>query len=181
VQAPNTSEILIDKLTNHPTKGLISKGFQNFQEGKIPTFIDSGASDTMFVSKEVFKDYKLVTPHAGDLAKVENGGFKIVGEENVIQQYQINWKEQEITYICVLHTPTLNANLISVSALNEASLITFFGNEKGVAWKADGTIILTSQKVNGMYLLETIDASNCHGVTILANMPQAMAPLPHTL
>jgi hypothetical protein len=38
-----------------------------------------------------------------------------------------------MTYTCALHTPTLNANLISVSALDEASLIMTFGNGKGVA------------------------------------------------
>ena len=50
---------------------LISKGFQKFQKGKIPIFLDSGASDTMFVSKDVFINYKSITPHTGDLAKAE--------------------------------------------------------------------------------------------------------------
>jgi hypothetical protein len=81
----------------------------------------------------------------------------------------INGKEQEITYTHALHTPTLNANLISVSTLNEAGLITTFGDRKGVAQKADGTIVLTSQKVNGMYLLETVDTS--------LNTPIAMVSL----
>ena len=37
---------------------LVSQRFQGFNGGKVPTFIDSGASDTMFVSKEDFGDYK---------------------------------------------------------------------------------------------------------------------------
>ena len=32
-------------------------------------------------------DYKSVTPQSGDSAKAENGGFKIVGEGNVVQRY----------------------------------------------------------------------------------------------
>ena len=61
-------------------------------------FMDSGASDTMFVSQNAFTDYKLVTPQKGDSAKVENGSFEIVGEGNVIQRYQVDGREREITY-----------------------------------------------------------------------------------
>jgi hypothetical protein len=41
----------------YPLMALISKAFQSFKQGKVPTFLDSGASDTMFVSKEAFTDY----------------------------------------------------------------------------------------------------------------------------
>ena len=53
------SGILID---DPSTTALISQGFQNFQKGKVPTFMDSGVSDTMFVSRDAFTDYKLITP-----------------------------------------------------------------------------------------------------------------------
>jgi hypothetical protein len=36
--------------------------------------MDSGASDTMFISKKVFKDYKLVTPHTGDSGNIKSMG-----------------------------------------------------------------------------------------------------------
>ena len=82
-QVPNTpgcSGVLIGDSTNlchlYP-KALISKGFQNFQKGKIPTFMDSGASNTMFVSKDVFTGYKPITPCIGESAKAENGNFEI--------------------------------------------------------------------------------------------------------
>ena len=42
--------------------------------------MDSGASNTMFVFKEVFKEYKLVIPCAGDSAKAENGGLLLEKE-----------------------------------------------------------------------------------------------------
>jgi GAG-pre-integrase domain len=56
-----------------------------------------------------------------------------------------------------------------VSTLDEASLITTFSSGKGVAQQADGTIVLTSQKVNKMYLLETVYA--------LPNTPISMVSL----
>ena len=79
--------------------------------------MDSRASNTMFVSRDAFMEYKSITPCAGDSAKAENGSFEIIGEGNVIQRYQVDGKEWRITYTWALHTPTLNADLISVSVL----------------------------------------------------------------
>ena len=119
--------------------------------------MDSGTSDTMFVSRDAFTNYKPITPRIGDSAKAENGNFEIIGEGNVVQRYQVDGREQAITYTNALHTPTLNANLVSVSTFDKAGLTTTFGNGKGVVQKADGTIILAGENVNGMYLLETLD------------------------
>ena len=68
----------------------------------------------------------------------------------------VEGNEKKVTYTHALHTPTLNANLISVGALDKAGLITTFGNGKGVTTKPDGTVILEGKNVNGMYLLETL-------------------------
>ena len=73
-----------------PAMVLISQGFQKFQKGKVPTFMDSGASDMMFVSRDVFTDYKSFTPRVGDLAKAEGGSFEIVSKGNVVQHYQVD-------------------------------------------------------------------------------------------
>ena len=86
-----------------------------------------------------------------------DGNFEIIGEGTVIQWYMVGGQEQDITHTCVLHTPMLNANLISTSAFDRAGLTTTFGNGKGTVRKLDETIILTGQNVGGMYLLETID------------------------
>ena len=91
------SGILIDGSPSPSTKVLVSQSFMNFQKGKVPTFMDSGASDTMFVSQNAFTDYKPVTPREGDSAKAENGSFEIVGEGNVVQRYQVDGREREIT------------------------------------------------------------------------------------
>ena len=47
--------------------------------------MDSGASDTMFVSRDAFTEYEPITPRVGDSAKAENGSFEIVGEGDVVQ------------------------------------------------------------------------------------------------
>jgi hypothetical protein len=148
---------------------LISKGFQGFQKRKIPTFMDSRANNIMFVSKDAFTEYKAVAPQNGDLAKAENGGFEIISKENIVQHYQVDGKERKITYTHALYTPMLNANLVSVSVMDKAKLTTIFGNRKGVIQKANGTVILARQNVNGMYLLKTVNNS--------LNVPVAMTSL----
>jgi hypothetical protein len=52
---------------------------------------------------------------------------------------------------------TLNANLISVSAMNNMGFTTTSRNGKGITCKADGTVVLSGEKISGMYSLETID------------------------
>ena len=79
---------LSDNEDQIPT-AFISKDFQAFTGGKIPTFIDSGASDTMFVSHDDFVEYTPITSHTGDSAKVEDGDFAIVGEGKVKQRYLV--------------------------------------------------------------------------------------------
>ena len=80
---PGQSRVLIDVPSDHPHTVLVSKGFQAFRKGKVPTFLDSGASNTMFVLKEAFIEYKSIDSQTGDSAKVKDGDFEIVGEGNV--------------------------------------------------------------------------------------------------
>lgn len=88
--------------------------------------MDSGASDTMFITREEFTEYRPITPRIRDLAKAENGAFEIVREGNMVQWYEVDGNEQEVTYTHALHMLTLNANLVSISALDKASLIMVF-------------------------------------------------------
>ena len=82
---PGQSGIVIKIPNDNPPKAFISKGFQKFKNGKIPTFIDSGASDTMFVSRNAFMEYKPVMTCIGDSAKAENGNFEIIRGGSVVQ------------------------------------------------------------------------------------------------
>jgi len=155
----------------------VSKGFQSFGGGKTPTFMDSGASDTMFISKDAFIEYKITPPRTGDSAKAINGDFEIVGEGKVIQRYLVDGKEREIMYTRALHTPTLNANLISVSAFNKAGLTTTFGGGRGVIRKGDGSIVLSGRGERGMYVLDAID----NNVGNIPGDPLAMGSLSQSI
>ncbi len=77
---PGTSGILMEE--NSPM-ALISKTFRTFHNGQIPTFMDSGTSDMMFVSREDFTKYKVMEPRSGESAKAVDGSFEIVGEGTV--------------------------------------------------------------------------------------------------
>ena len=90
---PGRSGILIEAETNDVAVALITQGFQAFEKGKIPTFMDSGASDTMFVSRDAFTEYEPTAPRTGDSAKALDGSFEIIGEGNVVQRYQVDGKE----------------------------------------------------------------------------------------
>jgi len=78
------------------TKALVSKDFQAFNDGKVPTFIDSGASDTMFVSKTDFSAYKATPPRSGDSAKAIDGNFDIIGEGTVVKSYLVDSRERKL-------------------------------------------------------------------------------------
>ena len=130
--------------------------------------MDSGASDTMFVSREAFTEYKATNSQKGDSAKANNRDFEITGEGIVVQRYMVDGKVQQITYTRALHTPTLNVNLISVSALDKAGFTTTFRNGKGVTCKADGTIVLAGKGMNGMYLLEEVDDAPSDTIAMLS-------------
>ena len=174
-QIPNTpgqsGVLLPDDLDDVPHTALISRAFQTFQEGDVSTFLDSGASDMMFIARDSFTDYKAITPRMGDSAKATDGKFEIVGEGTVSQRYQVEGKPRDITYTRALHTPTLNANLISVSSLDCAGLTITFGGGQGVVKKPDGTLVFSGKGANGMYLLETLDIP----ITAMTTLSQSVS------
>ncbi len=155
---PGNSGLIIGEDEADPSTAiaLVSSGFQNFSEGKVPTFIDSGASDTMFVSRDDFTDYKSINPRSGDSAKAVDGNFEIIGEGSVIKHYLVDGREKKLTYTRAIHTPTLNANLISVSAFDRAGLTVTFSDGRGVIRKKDGKVVLTARLVRGMYVVDEL-------------------------
>ncbi len=127
-----------------PPVALIRRSFASIGKGGIPTFMDLGASDTMFVSKDAFSTYRSITPRSGDSAKAVDGGFNIIGEGIVTRRYLVDGKEKKLSYTQAIHTPTLNANLISVSAFDRAGLTVNFGGGRGIVQKKDGAVVLTA-------------------------------------
>ena len=155
------------------TIALVSKSFQDFNGGKVPTFIDSGASDTMFVLKGDFNNYTSTPPRSGDSAKAVDGNFEIIGEGTVVKHYLVDGKEKKLTYTRAIHTPTLNANLVSVSTFDKAGLTVTFGGGRGVVRKNDGTAVLTARLVKGMYVVDELNGD----LPGIPNVPIAMTSL----
>jgi hypothetical protein len=155
---------------------LVSKGFRAFREGAIPTFLDSGASDTMFVTRDAFLTYQVTTPRSGDSAKAIDRDFEIIREGTMVKKYLICGKARTITYTRALHTPTLNTNLISVSAFDQAGLATTFAGRCGTVRRKDGGIILTGKCEKGMYIVDEIeDPPNAHSrATVMTSLSQAV-------
>jgi hypothetical protein len=113
----------------------------------------------MFVSRDAFGTYTTITPRSGDSAKAVDGGFDIVGEGTVTKCYLVDGLEKKLSYTRAIHTPTLNTNLISVSAFDRAGLMVIFGGNCGVVQKKNGTTVLTARCEKGMYIVDEIDKS----------------------
>ena len=64
-------------------------------------------------------------------------------------------------------------NLVSVSTLDKAGLMTTFCQGKGVARKTDGMVVLAVKGISGMYLLETVE----NGPSTQQSLPLTMASL----
>jgi len=172
---PGNSGVIADgdNIDRTPVVALISKGFRTFSEGRVPTFLDSGASDTMFVLREAFNTYTTLPPRSGDSAKAVDGDFEIIGEGSVVKSYLVDNREKKITYTHAIHTPTLNANLISVSAFDRAGMTVTFGGGHGVVRKKDGIMILSARCEKGMYVVDEIEDDSPK----LLGTPLAMASL----
>jgi len=127
----------------------------------------------MFVSKDDFITYKSLPPRSGDSAKAVDGGFEIIGKGTVVKHYLVDGKEKKLTYTRAIHTPTLNANLISVSGFDKAGLTVTFAGGRGVVRKTDGTAILSARLMKGMYVVDEL----IHDPPGASDVPLAMASL----
>ena len=78
----------------------------------------------------------------------------------MIQHYLVEGKEKTIMYTRALHTRTLNANLISISAFDKVGLTTTFAGGQGTIRKRDGTVVLTGRGEKGMYVVDAFEKTN---------------------
>ena len=116
--ATGQSRVLIDDEMVPSTKVLISQGFQGFKKGKIPTFL--GTQEPV-AQCSCWGIHLLSINHYHPMLETQ------------LKQRMVDGGEWNITYTWALHTPTLNANLISISVLDQAGLVTTFGSGKGLA------------------------------------------------
>jgi hypothetical protein len=68
----------------------------------------------------------------------------------------VDGKTKKLTYTRAIHTPTLNANLISVSPFDKAGLTVTFGDGGAVIQKKDSTSVLAARCVRGMYVVDEV-------------------------
>jgi len=132
----------------------------------------------MFVLKDDFNDYQSMPPRSGDSAKAVDGNFEIIGKGTVIKHYLVDGREKKLTYTHAIHTPTLNANLISVSAFDKAGLTVTFGGGRGVIRKPDGTIVLTARLMKGMYMVDELNRDLPGEQKISTAMVSLSSPVP---
>ncbi|PBK96026.1 hypothetical protein ARMGADRAFT_1077541 [Armillaria gallica] len=92
------------------------------------TFMDSGTSNYFFRNREDFVEYTPVAFHTGSSAIEGKGTFEILGQGTATKTFRLDGKDIKLTFKNALHSPSLAANLISVSALDKAGLSTVFSN-----------------------------------------------------
>ncbi|PBK84043.1 hypothetical protein ARMGADRAFT_1088744 [Armillaria gallica] len=111
-------------------------------EGHTPsmtlTFMDSGASDYFFHNHEDFTEYTLVAFHTGSSAMERKGTFEILGQGTAMKMFRLDGKNIKLTFKNVLHSLSLAANVISVSALDKAGLSTVFSNSQAAVHDRSG-------------------------------------------
>jgi len=96
--ASSGSGVVIEGVNKETPTAFISHGFTSFRQGDVPTFLDSGASDTMFISRGDFVKYTPITSRTADSAKAKDGDFDIISEGKVIKRYLVDGKEKTVTY-----------------------------------------------------------------------------------
>ncbi len=125
--------------------------------------MDSGTSDYFFRNREDFTDYTPVAFRMGSSAVEGKGTFEILGQGTATKTFRLNGKDVKLTFKNVLHSPSLVANLISISALDKAGLSTVFSNSCAIICNNSGNEVFTGSGSEGMYILDT------------APIPQAMS------
>lgn len=136
-------------------------------EGRTPSttlmFMDSGARDYFFRNREDLTKYTPVAFCTGSSAVEGKGTFDILGKGMVTKTFRLDGRDIKLTFKNALHSPSLAANLISVSSLDKAGLSTVFSNGQAVICDGSGHEGFTGRGSDGMYVLDVVPS------------PQAMA------
>ncbi|KAK0221148.1 hypothetical protein EDD85DRAFT_739602, partial [Armillaria nabsnona] len=66
----------------------------------------------------------------------------------------LDGKDVKLTFKNTLHSPSLAANLISVSTLDKAGLSTVFSNGRAAVHNRSGKEVFIGQGSDGMYVLD---------------------------
>ncbi len=116
--------------------------------------MDSGASDYFFRNREDFTEYTPVAFRTGSSAMEGKGTFEILGQGTATKTFRLDGKDIKLTFKNALHSPSLAANLISVSALDKAGLSTVFSNGRAAVRDRSGKEVFAGRGSDGMYVLD---------------------------
>ena len=115
--------------------------------------LDSGASNHLSSSKELFSNYKEIDSiQIGIAEKGKTVTAVAIGE---ITGYFHNGRSKILTIIKdVYHVPNLTENLLSVSELENKNLTTTFERGAATILTEDGKVCATGKRQNGLYELK---------------------------
>ncbi|SGZ30866.1 BQ5605_C046g12249 [Microbotryum silenes-dioicae] len=139
---------------------------------RMHTFVvDSGATTHMVADQSLFTTYRQ-TAHTkiGGIA----GGITAIGMGDVAFVAKTG---HPITLCCVLHTPGLHVNLLSVSRLCDTDRVRLAFTSDGIDIAKDGQAIAHGTRVNdGLYLLDA-DHAKCQQLAFLSRSESTVALL----
>ncbi|KAG9225832.1 hypothetical protein CCMSSC00406_0008360 [Pleurotus cornucopiae] len=118
----------------------------------VMTVLDSSATDHFIMNRDLFETYESIAPTLGSGSK-KGSRFTIIGKGRVRKTFIVNGEERTITFDA-LHTPDVTSDLISVSELDAKGLTVIFSKGLGRVYDKDDKLILTTTKVNELYIFE---------------------------
>jgi hypothetical protein len=121
----------------------------------IITLLDSGASDHCFVEHKQFERYERIDPPRTGHSAGKGSTFDIQGIGIASILTTIKGSTLKVNMDGALHTPNLRSNLISVSKLVMKGASISFQKETAIVCDAKGRKVLTANRRNGLYIIDT--------------------------
>jgi len=118
------------------------------------TFLDSGTSDHCVADKSLFAIYSSLEELVTGLSAGKGSTFNIIGKRNISFNTTIDGITRKIVINNVLHTPSLQSNLISVSRLSSMGADVTFNEDKAIVRLKSGEKIMLAKKIGQLYALK---------------------------
>jgi hypothetical protein len=136
---------------------------------RLPSFLDSGATDTCVRSRKRFTTYRLEAIEGNTAV----GGFRVVGTGRARFDVRIEDGSTHTILLDAIHTPDFTMNLISVPKLDKRGLVGAIGGGRLTVSSRDGTRIIDGvlTKTEGgreLYEVEVVDTLDEEGDGVIA-------------
>ncbi|KAK0186583.1 hypothetical protein F5146DRAFT_1142957 [Armillaria mellea] len=131
-------------------RAFVTTTFKGHTPAMTLTFMDSGTSDYFFKNCEDFTDYTPVMFCTGSSAIEGKGTFEILEKGTVSKTFCLDGRDVKLTFKNALHSPSLTANLMSVSSLDRAGLSIIFSKGCAAVHDQSGKEIFAGYGSDGM-------------------------------